>query len=57
MNALLLFLTALMVALKLGGVIDASWWLVLSPIWVPLLINWTIAAVVLIFLALPLNRG
>ena len=40
-------LTVLFVGLKLGGVIDWSWWWVLSPIWISFLI---LAAFVALFL-------
>ncbi len=32
------FLTLLFIGLKLTGYVDWSWWIVLSPIWVPLLL-------------------
>lgn len=31
-------LTILFIGLKLGKVIDWSWWWVMSPVWIPLLI-------------------
>ena len=31
-------LLILFIGLKLGGIINWSWWWVLSPIWIPLLI-------------------
>lgn len=37
-------LTVLFIGLKLGGVIDWSWWWVLSPIWISI----SLAAVILI---------
>lgn len=37
-------LAILFIGLKLGGVIDWSWWWVLSPLWIP-------AAIVLLVLA------
>lgn len=38
-------LTLLFIGLKLGGVIDWSWWWVLSPIWISFLI---VAAVLVV---------
>lgn len=37
-NGFMTLLTILFIALKLTGVIGWSWWLVLAPTWVPLLI-------------------
>jgi hypothetical protein len=39
-------LTVLFIALKLTGVIDWSWWWVLAPIWIPLLIVLVIAIII-----------
>lgn len=41
-------LAILFIGLKLGGVIDWSWWLVLSPLWIPLAIVAVLGVVVLI---------
>ena len=48
-NSLLLLL---FIGLKLGGVINWSWWWVLSPIWIPLLIILFILLAYLIFIIL-----
>ena len=37
-------LTILFIGLKLGGIIDWSWWWVLSPIWLPIAVLLFIAA-------------
>lgn len=42
-------LTILFVALKLMGVIDWSWWWVLSPIWISVSIGLTILAGVFVY--------
>ena len=34
--SILTLLTVLFIGLKLGNVIDWSWWWVLSPLWIPL---------------------
>lgn len=39
-------LTILFIGLKLGGVIDWSWWWVLAPVWVPTAIILAILSVV-----------
>jgi hypothetical protein len=41
-------LAILFIGLKLGGVIAWSWWWVLAPIWIPLLVGVVIIAVVLV---------
>ncbi len=38
-------LTILFIGLKLGGVIDWSWWWVLSPMWLPIAIVLVLAAI------------
>ena len=38
-------LTILFIGLKLGGVIDWSWWWVLSPMWLPIAIFLVLAAI------------
>lgn len=38
-------LTVLFVGLKLTGNIDWSWWWVLSPLWIPIIIVVVIAAI------------
>lgn len=45
-------LTILLTGLKLGDVIDWSWWWVLSPIWIPLLIALVILVVAKILMGL-----
>ena len=45
-------LLLLFIGLKLGGVINWSWWWVLSPIWIPLLITLFIVLAYLIFIIL-----
>ena len=42
-------LTLLFIGLKLGGVIMWSWWWVLSPIWISLIIILIIIAIVIVF--------
>ena len=37
-------LCLLFIGLKLGGVIDWSWWWVLSPLWIALLVTFVIFA-------------
>lgn len=44
-------LTILFVGLKLGGVIDWSWWWVLSPLWIGFALVAVIVAGVLAFAA------
>ncbi len=39
-------LALLFIGLKLGGVIAWSWWWVLSPIWIPILLIFVVALVV-----------
>ena len=38
-------LTIVFIALKLIGLIEWSWWWVLSPVWIPLLIGLVIAII------------
>ncbi len=45
-------LTILFVGLKLGNVIDWSWWWVLSPLWLPVVIVLTLLVVILLVLGL-----
>jgi hypothetical protein len=49
-------LTILFVGLKLTGYIDWSWWWVLSPVWIPLVLTLLILAGVGVFLLLE-NKG
>jgi len=42
----------LFIGLKLGGVIDWSWWIVLAPLWGPLALVAFIVLLALIFYAL-----
>lgn len=37
------------IALKLCGVIDWEWWLVLAPLWVPVLVWVAVAFIVFVF--------
>ena len=46
-------LTVLFVGLKLTNVIAWSWWWVLSPIWIPLLLLIVFLIIAAIFTALP----
>ncbi len=39
-------LVLLFIGLKLGGIITWSWWWVLSPIWIPILLILVVALVV-----------
>lgn len=39
-------LAILFIGLKLGGVIDWSWWWVLSPLWIPFAILFGILAII-----------
>jgi hypothetical protein len=43
----LLFL--LFLGLKLGGVIDWSWWWIFAPLWMPLVLGLLIGLIVIIF--------
>lgn len=45
-------LTIVFIVLKLTGQIDWSWWMVLSPLWLPLALILCIAVIVLIFAVL-----
>lgn len=45
-------LTILFVGLKLGGVINWSWWWVLSPLWISFLIAIVLIVVIAIIAAL-----
>lgn len=42
-------LTILFIGLKLGDVIDWSWWWVLSPLWLPIIVTLVILAVCFVF--------
>jgi len=42
-------LTLLFIGLKLGGIIDWSWWWVLSPLWISFLIALILIAIYLMF--------
>lgn len=41
-------LTIVFITLKLTGYIDWSWWIVLSPLWVPMILFIVIALIVII---------
>jgi fatty acid desaturase len=45
-------LTLLFIALKLTGYITWSWWWVLAPLWIPVLLVFTVALIVAFVLAL-----
>ena len=45
-------LTVLFIGLKLTGHVDWSWWWVLSPIWISLLIGITFMLIALVIVAL-----
>jgi hypothetical protein len=47
-------LAILFIGLKLGGVIDWSWWWVLGPLWIPLVFG--VAVVVVVFLAIAIFK-
>ena len=49
-------LTVLFVGLKLGGVIDWSWWWVLSPLWIIAIIFLVVMVVVLLFAAFGIGK-
>ena len=44
-------LAILFIGLKLGGVIDWSWWWVLSPLWIPILAGLVVVAFVVSLVA------
>lgn len=44
-------LTLLFIGLKLGGVVDWSWWWVLAPLWIPAGIALVFLAVILLFVS------
>lgn len=46
--SILTLLTVLFVGLKLGNVIDWSWWWVLSPLWIPLAFGLVIVILIII---------
>lgn len=50
MNILLLIIATVLITLKLAGVIAASWWLVLMPLWLPFALAGVV--MVLIFLGI-----
>ena len=45
-------LTVLFIGLKLGNIIDWSWWWVLSPLWIPFVIVIIIAVIIAIVSAI-----
>ena len=47
-------LTVLFIGLKLGGVIDWSWWWVFSPMWLPIA---TLLAIAAIYIGLDIIFG
>lgn len=50
-NVFLSLLLLLFIGLKLGGIIDWSWWWVTAPFWIPLLLATAAFAVFLILRA------
>ena len=50
-------LAILFIGLKLGGVINWSWWWVTSPLWIPLAIVLAILAIILIFAGIAMYFG
>lgn len=48
-NLFQILLTVLFVGLKLTGHIDWSWWWVLSPLWIPIVLALVIMAVITFF--------
>jgi hypothetical protein len=42
-------LTVVFIGLKLSKVINWSWWWVLSPIWLPIILGLIIATVIVVF--------
>ena len=46
-------LVILFIGLKLGNIIDWSWWWVLAPIWIPLAL--TILILIIVILGVALN--
>lgn len=44
-------LTILFIGLKLGGIIDWSWWWVLSPIWISIVFVIVVAIITIIALS------
>lgn len=49
-------LTIIFVVLKLVGVVDWSWWWVLSPLWIPPLISMALVIIVSIAVGLSSRR-
>lgn len=45
-------LLILFIGLKLGGIIDWSWWWVISPIWIPLILSLLLMAAGFLFIIL-----
>jgi len=48
-NSFTHLLTVLFIGLKLTGYINWSWWWVLSPIWIPLVIALILCIILIIF--------
>ena len=46
--SILTLLTVLFIGLKLGNVIDWSWWWVLSPLWIPLAFGLVLIIIIII---------
>lgn len=44
-------LAILFIGLKLGGVIDWSWWWVFAPLWIPILVGLVVVAFVISLMA------
>lgn len=48
-NLLVVLLTVLFIGLKLTGYIDWSWWWVLAPVWIPLVLALVVISIVVLF--------
>ena len=48
-DLLIVLLTVLFIGLKLTGYIDWSWWWVLAPVWIPLVLALVVISIVVLF--------
>lgn len=48
-NLLVVLLTVLFIGLKLTGYIDWSWWWVLAPVWIPVVLALVVISIVVLF--------
>lgn len=48
-NLLVVLLTVLFIGLKLTGYIDWSWWWVLAPVWIPVVLKLVVISIVVLF--------